>query len=59
MQPTAVKKLRIVGPTPHASQTAVKSDFGKSTAKRDLAKSTIKKELDRFSLVSPPADAAI
>ncbi|KAA6429283.1 MAG: structural maintenance of chromosomes 6 [Trebouxia sp. A1-2] len=50
VQPSLVKKLRIVGPTPHASQTAVKSGVGKSTAKRDLGKSTIKKELERFTL---------
>lgn len=50
--PTAVKKLRILGPTPHSSQTAVKREPGKSTVKREHGKSTIKKELERFLLVS-------
>ena len=51
MQPTAVKKLRIVGPTPHASKSTVKKDYGRSTVKREFGKSSIKKEVEKFALV--------
>ncbi len=50
--PATIKKLRIVGPTPHASKSTVKKEFGKSTVKKEYGKSTIKKELERFPVVS-------
>ena len=50
VQPVTVKKLRIAGPTPHASSTA-KKVLGSSAVKKEFSKSSIKKELKPFALV--------
>lgn len=57
VQPTTTKKLRTVGPAPHASRSTVKAEFGRSTVKKELGKSAFKKEIEKFALVCTPTAA--
>ena len=59
IQPTTIKKLRIMAPTPDAGKSTVKREAGRSTVKKELGKSAFKKEIERFALVCLSAEPCL